>query len=99
MNTRTLIRIVARPPLTKQAFKVSWRETVGRTCDETELCGEFGRNLGNHVAAQVAGLQFGVSHQVIHCIGYLHQLTLGQICRGIEDGGGISFSMYEEICF
>lgn len=79
--------------MTEQAFKESKRETVGRTCDETELCGEFGRNLGNHVAAQVAGLQFGVSHQVIHCIGYLHQLTLGQICREIEEEDGISFSM------
>lgn len=51
------------------------------TCNQTEFGGEFRRNLGNDVAAQVTSLQLGVPHQMINCIWYLHQLTLGQICR------------------
>lgn len=53
-----------------------------RTRDETELCGEFWRNLRNHVTTQVAGFELSVTHQMVDCVWDLHQLAFGQVWKG-----------------
>lgn len=48
-------------------------------CDEAELDCELGRQLGDDVPRQVAGRERRVAHEVIHGVGHLHQLALGQV--------------------
>ena len=49
------------------------------TLDEAELDGEFGRNLGDDVGGDVAGDERRVPHHVVHGVGHLHQLAVGEI--------------------
>lgn len=58
------------------------------TCDEAKLDGEFWRYLCDNVAAQIARLQLGMSHQMVHGIGHLDQLALREICKKVENEKG-----------
>ena len=52
------------------------------TLDEAELDGELGRDLGDDVGGDVAGDERRVAHHVVDGVGHLHQLAVGQICKG-----------------
>lgn len=58
------------------------------TCDEAKLDGEFGRYLCDNVAAQIARLQLGMSHQMVNGIGHLDQLAFREICKKVENEKG-----------
>ena len=51
-----------------------------RTCDEVEVCGELGRDLGDDVGREVARRQLGVLHQKVDGVRDLNQLAAGEIC-------------------
>ena len=49
------------------------------TLDEVELDCEFWWDLGDDVGGEVAGDERRVPHHVVHGVGHLHQLAVGEI--------------------